>query len=256
MTVIIILILVIFTESSTKPVDILILFLGFILPLLLISFSMLYFPNKYLTRYIFDVEKKLLSKIKMGSKTEKIDLVSVQSIVSKTIKTNPGIKYNLVFEGNDNNSRILLNEDTPFGSNHWIDFAERLSKITGLPLRNEYWVEDLNGNLSLIQNQDRIAAKKMGLLIIFVPLSLSFVAAMMYELFPTLKAFLLLGSAAVAVNIGLSFLFVLSIRKKTGKLADNNLTLSVSVLTLLIPYSFLYLFFVFAINGFRLPAGL
>jgi hypothetical protein len=254
-TVLIILVAVISSGASIIYRDLLILFLAFILPLLLIAFIMLYIPNKYITRYIFDGDKKLLLKIKRKTKTEQFDLELVRSIVSKTIKTNPGCKYNLIFEENGENLRTIINEDSPFGAGHWEAFSEKLSKTTGLQLRKEYWVEDLGGNLSLIPHEDRIASRKHGILILCIPLALSIAGAIGYRIAETFQALLLIGVSVVLINIGLSFVYVLFNRDKFGDWAGNHFTLIVYILTLSIPYTIFYLFFVFALNGFRLPAG-
>jgi len=216
---------------------------------------MLYFPNKYLTRIVFDDDKNLLSKIKKRAEAENFDLGVVKAIVSKTIKTNPGCKYNLVFEEAGDKSRIIFNEDTPFGTGHWEAFSEKLSETTSLPLRKEYWVEDLNGNLSLIPHEDRITSRKHGLLILSIPLALSLVGAIGYKITDTSQTLIIIGLSVVLINIGLSFVYALFNRDKLGDWAANHFTLAVSILTLSIPYTMFYLFFVFLLGGFRLPAS-
>lgn len=254
-TILAILSVVILSEAPTNYKDIFILLFAFILPLLLIAFIMLYFPNQYLTRFVFDSEKNLLHRIKKRAEAKNYDLGIVQSIVSKTIKTNPGCKYNLVLKEAGDNSRVIFNEDTPFGTGHWEAFSEKLSKITGVPLRKEYWVEDLNGNLSLIPHEDRIANKKHGLLILSVPLIISFVGAIGYKIIDTFQAVVLIGLSVVLINIGLSFVYALLNRDRIGDWAANHFTLTVSILTLSIPYTIFYLCFVFVLSGFRLPAS-
>ena len=254
-TILAILSVVILSEAHANSKDIFILLFAFILPLLFIAFIMLYFPNQYLTRFIFDSEKNLLHRIKKRAEAENYNLSNVQSIVSKTIKTNPGCKYNLVFEEAGDNSRVIFNEDTPFGTGHWEAFSEKLSKIIGVPLRKEYWVEDLNGNLSLIPHEDRIANKKHGLIILSVPLITSFIGAIGYKIVDTFQALVLIGLSVVLINIGLSFVYALFNRDKLGDWATNHFTLTVYILTLSIPYAIFYLSFVFVLSGFRLPAS-
>lgn len=254
-TVLIMLFVVIFSESPANYKDILILFFAFILPLLTIAFIMLYFPNKYLTRIVFDDDKNLLSKIKKRAEAENFDLGVVKAIVSKTIKTNPGCKYNLVFEEAGNNSQIIFNEDTPFGAGRWEKFSKKLSKITSVPLKKEFWAEDLNGKLSLIPLEDHIANKKHGLLILSIPLTLSFVGAIGNKITDTFQSLVLIGFIVVIINLGLSFLYFFLNRDKMEGWATNHLTLAVSILTMAIPYTMIYLFFVFALNGFQFPAN-
>lgn len=171
------------------------------------------------------------------------------------MKTNPGCKFNLVFEEANDNSRVIFNEDTPFGTGHWEAFSEKLSIIIGVPLRKEYWGEDLNGNLSLIPHEDRIANKKHGLLILSIPLLISFFGAIGYKIINTFQALALIGLSVVLINIGLSFVYSLFNRDRIGDWATNHFTLAVSILTLSIPYTVFYLCFVFVLSGFRLPAG-
>ena len=180
----------------------------------------------------------------------------VQSIVSKTIKTNPGSKYILIFEETGDNSRVIFNEDTPFGARHWEVFSEKLTKTTGLPLRKEYWVEGLSGNLSLIPHKDRIASRKHGLLILSIPLVLSFVGAIGFKIIDTFQALVIMGLSVVLINISLSFVYAYLNQEKLGGWTANHFTLTVSILTLSIPYTIFYLFFVFVLSGFRLPASL
>ncbi len=229
-TVLAILSAVFLSEASSNYKDILILFFGFILPLLLIAFIMLYFPNQFRTRFIFDNDKNHLYKTKKRTNTETFDLGRVKSIVSKTIKTNPSCKYSLIFDETENNSRIIFNEDTPFGTGHWETFSEKLSKITGLPLRKEFWSEDFNGNLSLVPHEERIANKKRGWLLISIPLIVTLIGAMVYNFFPSFEVFIFSGLITVLFNICLSFIYVLLNRDKLEDWAHNHLTLIISIL--------------------------
>jgi hypothetical protein len=145
----IIILFVIFTSNvSSKFNDILIILVAFILPLFLIGFFMLYFPQQYKTLIIFDIEKNILRKVIKKRQVQIFNIDTAQSIISKTTKTNFGCKYNLILEGTGNNSHIIFNENTPFGVAHWEAFSIKLSTMIGLPLKKEYWVKDLNGKLS------------------------------------------------------------------------------------------------------------
>lgn len=161
----------------------------------------------------------------------------------------------MVFEETGENSRVICIEDTPFGAGHWEIFTEKLSKIVNVPLRKEYWVEDLNGNLDLIPHQNNIAYKKRGMLILCVPLITSFVGAIGYKVADNLQAFMLIGLSVVLMNIGLSFIYAQSNRDKIGDWAANHFTFAVSIITLSIPYTIFYLLIVFALSGFRWPPG-
>ena len=149
---IIILIVILSSNVSSNFNDILISWAAFILPLFLIGFFMLYFPQQYKTFIIFDIEKNILRKVIKKKEIQIFHIDTAQSIISKTIRTNFGCKYNLILEDTGNNSHIIFNENTPFGIGHWEVFSKKLSTIIGLPLKKEYWVKDLNGKLSLIPN--------------------------------------------------------------------------------------------------------
>ena len=150
---IIILIVIITSNVSSNFNDILIIGFAFILPLFLIGFFMLYFPQQYKTLIIFDIEKNILRKVKKRKERQSFNIGTAKSIISKIIKTNFGCKYNLILNDIENNSHIIFNENIPFGPGHWEDFSENLSKILGLPLKKEYWIKDLNGNVSMVSGE-------------------------------------------------------------------------------------------------------
>ncbi len=240
-------------EASSNYKAILVLFPGFILLLLLIAFIMLYFPNQFRTRFIFDNDKNHLYKTKKRTNTETFDLSRVKSIVSKTIKTYPSCKYNLIFDEAENNFRIIIIEDTPFGTGHWETFSEKLSKITGLPLKKEFWSEDFNGKLSLVPHEEQITNKKRAWLLISIPIIVALLGAMVYKFYPSFEVFIFSGLITVLFNICLSFIYVFLNRDKFEDWANNHLILIISILTLLIPFSIFYLLFIFLLNGFRMP---
>jgi len=149
---IIILIVIIASNVSSNFDDILVIWVAFILPLFLIGFFMLYIPQQYKTLIIFDIENNILRKVKK-KEVQIFNLGTAESIISKTIRTNFGCKYNLILKDTGNSSHIIFNENTPFGIGHWEVFSKKLSTIIGLPLKKEYWVKNLNGKFSLIPNK-------------------------------------------------------------------------------------------------------
>lgn len=236
--------------------DLLIFLIAFFLPLFLVGFAMVYIPSLYRTRLIFDSEKKILYKVKKGAKTEKFDLTIIKSILSKIMNTPPARKYVLILKDAEENFKILFNEDNPsmpFGMRRWETFGSKLSELTGLPLEKEFWEEDFNGKLSLIQREDRVASKKKGLLILLIPLFLSFLGAVGYRIINTNEAFLLIGLSVVFINMIFSIIYTFLHRKKIGDWASNGFTLIIVIFTLLIPYTMFYIFFVFLLKGFNPP---
>ena len=149
-TVITILFVISTSCVSSSFSDILLICLVFILPLLLIIFSMLYFPQRYKTLVIFDIEKSVLHKINKGKEIQSFNIGTNNSIVSKTIRTSLGLRYNLILEDTISNSHIIFNENTPFGAGNWEIFSKELSTTIDLTLKKECWVENQNGTLSLI----------------------------------------------------------------------------------------------------------
>ena len=62
-TALIIIIVIVTSNASANSNDIPLILFAFILPLILVAFFMLYLPNRYITRFIYVGDKKLLSKI-------------------------------------------------------------------------------------------------------------------------------------------------------------------------------------------------
>lgn len=251
-----ILVAVIISDVSFSSKDILFISV-MILVLLLIAFPFLYFPQKYIPLVIVDREQKLLKKIKKREATQEYDLNSIRCFVSKCIKTQPGMQCKLILEKLDGDSVALFSEDMALGS-RWEIFSEKISTASGKPLKKETWVEDYNGKLSLIPPETLIVNKRRGMLILSVPLAISFLGATAFRLFPTAKAFVLLGSATVVTNICISLYHAFKNRDSFfGKWSDNRLTLTValtiSILTLIIPYTGFYLVFCSILTGFRFP---
>jgi len=231
-------------------------FLSFVsLPLLFIGLVMLCLQILYRTRIIYDSDKNCLYKIEKGVESKCFDLNKVTSILSKAI-IGMGCKYYMIAEENESQSRIIFNEDLFFGINdvkRWGKFSEKISEATGLPLKRERWEEDYNGKLSLILNKDHATNTKRNLLLVSIPLFISFAGAIGYKLTATAQALVVIGLSVVAINIILSFLFVKFNRDKMGDWADNSFIMMFYILTLSIPYATFYLLFVFLVNGIRFP---
>jgi hypothetical protein len=244
--------------------DLVILILFFILPLLFAGFLMLYLPERYRTGIILDGDTKNLQKIKKGTLPQQFNLSNAQVMVAKTIKTIPGCKFTLAIEDLSGGLTPIFKEDTNpgFGAKHWQVFASRLAEMAGLPLKTEYYLEQMDGSLAAISFDEIKANKRRALPLIFLPLIISFQGALVYSLHKTTRMFFLAGGATVVVNMILSFLLASLYKRKVSLTrdidmmtasGDNKIILIAYILTLVIPYSFYYLFCVSLLSGFRWP---
>ena len=135
----------------------------------------------------------------------------------------------------------------------WAAFAAELSKITGLPLKKEEYCEQFDGKLLMKTPDEQASAKRHYLKIIIILLIISFIGALIYKTYGTFRAFILIGCGTVVINIALSFIYVFLYRDNVKPLEENNFITVVCILTLLIPYALLYLFFSHLLTGFRWP---
>lgn len=253
-TIIMMLIAIIASGSTYTSKDVLYLS-AILVPLALISFVMLYFSQEYIPRLTVDENKTIMKKVKKGQPIQTYDINSIDGLTSKRTMTIPGGKYELILRKSDGSSMVLVNEDTPYKGSRWERFAEKLSGAIDRPLNKEIWVEDYDGKLSLISRADLLISKKKGVLILAVPLGVSILGAANFRLLPTAKAFVLIGAITVLANLCISSYFVFWNRDLFGKWGEHNFVLIVGVFTLFIPYSIFYLFFAFALGGFKLPFG-
>ena len=217
---------------------------------LMIGYAILYFSQKNRTQVVFNEDKKTLIIIKKGAVMQQLDVSNVKSIISKTIKTMPGCKHELIFDkGSD--LVTLFDEDTPFSSSHWETFSEKLSSITNLPLKKEFWLEDYNGKLSLTTTEECLSDKKHGILILLTIFVFSFLLAIGYIISPDLKNLILFGLISIVVNIAVAFYYFLNNKEKFGKRGNNNLVMISFSLTLILPFGLIYLFFVILLIGLQ-----
>ena len=217
---------------------------------LILGYAMLYFPQKNRIRVVFNGDKKTLIIIKKDSVLQQIDTSNVKGIISKTIKTMPGCKHVLIFdEGSD--LVTLFTEDTPFSSGHWGNFSEKLSLITNLPLKKEFWLEDYNGKLSLTTTEECLSNKKHGMLIILAIFIFSFLPAIGYIISPDLKNLIFFGCISIAANIAVSFYYFINNKDKFGEKSNNNLLMIFYSLTLILPFGTFYLIFIILLIGLQ-----
>lgn len=205
--------------------------------------------------YSFDRKARLLTRAKKGEEPQVFDLKAAKGIVSRKTFTNPGLKYEVIVQDSQGGSQVVFDENPTYWRIHWAGFSEKLSKITGLPLKQEQWVEDMNGKLSLIP-KERIAKDiRRDLIPALIALGCALAGAVLFRVHPTSKALLYFGIASVALNTFISIAYAILNKKKMGDLSANYFVLIISALARFIPYAVLYLFFAFLLNGFRLPIG-
>ena len=222
-------------------------------PLIIISFFMLYFPQKYIPHLNIDENKNIFQKIKKGQAQQIYEFDSIKGFTSKRILTIPGGKYKLIIDKIDGSSVVIFNEDTPYKGSHWERFAEKLSVLTNKPLIKEIWAEDYNGTLSLISPDAILTNRKQGAYILAVPVCIALLGAIYFKMFPSSKTFIWMGFITVVLNISISYYYVFTNKEDFGKWSNNIFVLIVSTLTLIIPYSIFYIFLVSLFNGFQLP---
>ncbi len=217
---------------------------------LMIGYAILYFPQKNRTQVVFNEDKKTLIIIKKGAVLQQLDISNVKSIISKTIKTMPGCKHMLIF---DKRSDLvtLFDENTPFSARHWENFSEKLSLITNLPLKKEFWLEDYNGKLSLTTTEECLSNKKHGMLILLAIFVFSFLPAIGYIISPDLKNLILFGLISIVANIAVAFYYFLNNQEKFGERGNNNFLMISYSLTLILPFGIFYLFFVILLIGLQ-----
>ena len=256
MTALLVVVAFVVSTARITDHDTLILLLEVFFGLLSIAFIMLYFPQRYLTQLVFNDGDRSLTKVKRGDETMAFDLAAAQRIVSKRVFTNPGTKFLMIIEDNLGRSQVIFDEDPLYGGRHWVALSGKLSHVTGIPIKDELWAEDMNGKLSSLFPQERLAINvRRRLFPSLIPIALAFVGAVLFRMHPTFKYLLFVGLVTVAVNTAISLAYAILNKDKMGDLGNSYFLLVVAILTLIIPYSFFYLIFAFLLNGFSLPVS-
>ena len=227
--------------------------LAFILPGFLVGFLMIFYSQQYRIRMVFDDDKKILWKIKKGAQPKEFNINDFKMIISKKIKTIPGCKYYLKIENDPEHSTNIFEEDTPYGAQHWEAFAEKLAKIINLPLKKEYYFEQFDGPLLLKTPEENISSRRRNLIMLLTPVIISFTGALIFKIYGTLRALIYIGCVTLAINMLFSFIYAFKYRDEIGNLSKNNFVLTIYILTLIIPYTLLYLFSIHFLYGFRWP---
>lgn len=211
---------------------------------------LVYVPQRYIPRVLITRECNHLQRVGNHQVVQEHDLGAVTHLVSKRIKTAPGMSYELILHKIDGQAIVLFDEDPMFGGSHWQQFAERLSTAAGKALMTEYWVEAYDGTLLSIPQGHLAAGRKRGLLILSVPIAVSCVAAGIFGTILTQRSFVVFGCASVFVNLALSFYYVFSHRRQFGDLLHSVIVIA-AVLTLSISYGTVYVFLAFLFLGLR-----
>jgi hypothetical protein len=152
-------------------------------------------------------------------------------------------------------SQVIFEENPTYLRIHCAGFSEKLSEITGLPLKQEQWVEDMNGKLSLIPKESFTKDRRRNLIPVLITFGCTFACAVLFRVHPTQRALLYFGIATVALNTAISIAYTILNRKSMGELSTNYFVLFVSALAGVVRSSMVYLLLAFSLNGFRLPIG-
>jgi len=240
---------------DARAQDILILSSPFTVPLFVLALVLYYLPSTYIANYSFDRKARLLTRVKKGDEPQVFNLKAAKVIVSRRTFTNPGLKYEIIVQDSQGGSQVVFDENPTYWRIHWTGFSEKLSEITGLPLKQEQWVEDMNGKLSLIPKEKIAKDRRRNLIPALIALGCALACAVLFRVHPTPRALLYFGIATVALNTSLSIAYAILNKKRMGELSTSYFVLIVSSLAQFIPYSVLYLVFAFSLNGFRLPTG-
>jgi hypothetical protein len=221
----------------------------FLLGFLLMLFGILYF-----TQHTNNVTISKGGKLKIFKKKQSIkeyNLDEIRGFVSKIIKRQAELpRYELVLEKYTGEHIVLFKPDFIYSKRQWDKFSEKLSIATEKPFKKEFWGEDYEGKLSLIPAQRILIAKKQTIFFLFVPLSISFVGAVGFKLIPTAKSFLLFGLATVLSNIIIFFLYAVKNKAKNDDFGNNYIVIFGVLFSMIIPFVFQYLLFVFILMGF------
>jgi hypothetical protein len=222
--------------------------------MMVIPLAILFIAQQFVVRLNFNTVNRTLTKEKLGDVIATFELTEAHQIISKLVYTFPGCNYTMYIEDCQGQQQVLFDENPFFGGTRWVKLSEKLSEITGMPLKQEQWSEDANGKLSL-NTVEKIATRKRNLIYGLVPIAMSLVGALVFRMHPTQRSFVYAGLATVTANIAISLIYACLNKGQMGILGENSMLLVVRILTLVIPFACFYLFFAFLLNGFCLPVG-
>jgi hypothetical protein len=114
-----------------------ILLILLILPFLIIGSALLYFPEKYRTSCVYDKGNNLLRKVKNNKDILVCDLNGVNSILLRIMKEYIGVRIEVLLEEANDNIELYC-ENNYLNYTQWIAFAKKLSKVTSLPLKEDF----------------------------------------------------------------------------------------------------------------------
>ena len=221
------------------------------LPCSVFGVLLIYLPQRYIPRVLITLRGNRLKRMRNHQVVQEHDLGAITHLVSRRIKTTPGMSYQLTLHTSDGHTAVLFDEDAMFGGRHWQQFAECLSTAAGKPLTTEFWSERYNGKLVLIPQERLTVALRRGLLVLSVPIAVSSIAAVISSVLRTNQSFLVLGCGSVLANLMISFYYAFSHRQEFRE-ASHTVILVAAVLTLGVPYLIFYAFFVFLLKGIQI----
>lgn len=131
------------TIISASSVNILMLTIVFVL-FLLPGVLLLYLSRKYLTKVIVSKDHNFLRIEKRGKKEREFGLDNIERFVSQDFlyPMSSFRKINISIETVDNKSITLFEDDQVQFLRGWHRFSEKISDMTGKPLKKEVWVEN------------------------------------------------------------------------------------------------------------------
>lgn len=208
-------------------------------------------PEHYRTYLIFDKQNNLLKISKKGRERD-VKLDGVTKIISRTVVSIGETKHHLILDKGD--SKIeLFNEQVAYRGSQWVVFSENLSTVIERPVTKEHWVEDFNGKLRQITQQEYAGSKSRSWKMMIIGVS-PFAFAMAYKVDPSRETFYLYG----VLNIIISICFPILLYAKKDKawvddLAQSKHLIIISVIVSTLKMTFFYVLFSFLFNGAKLP---
>ncbi len=239
------------TEAIRQPLinsDLMLLFFFSALPIVC-GLAVFYSSQQYVMRITYDKNRNIL-RITKKRDSHEININGAVSLNSKIIKQQiGGVKHFLVVKFNSHEFEVFK-ECAPFG-NRWESFSEKLSKIIGLPLIKEYWIENYNGKLVQRSRIEHNVGKRQGF-VNAIPSLLTLGGSIGYALWPSRWTFIYIGLSVIASS---DLFIAIYARKRESKTEDQFGKSYVLIPVLIyssIKLAILYVFLAFTLSGFKL----
>jgi hypothetical protein len=198
--------------------------LAVVITLNIIVFLCVYLPkNKY--TFIISSEKNLLEILKYGNPDKKYELDTIIGFISKQTQLFGDRQYQLLMEKNNGDTYILfdLKNLKPYSPRQWHCFSEKFAKLSGKTYRKEYWIEDSDGKLEQVPDEQRTSISKRASYV--VPIIITLIGAIGYHMsIPhadskslNIQSMALFGLGTVLCNMAFSFSYSYLKDKKAFK---------------------------------------